>query len=175
MDDKFKKLGFKDFITVDYTGTGDEFLAYQAQKRRRGHYDTWGDDYTPEEGEQLDETIDEVDEALSIMGRRKRAQSARKNKRKSAMGRERAKRRAASPEVIRRRARRQATMQWMLKRTKGIHPSKLPPARRAQLEKEKEKPGAKNKIDRMATKAIPDVRRQDRERRKNAGAKKKDK
>ena len=174
MDDKFKKLGFKDFITVDYTGTGDEFLAYQAQKRRRGHYDTWGDDYTPEEGEQLDETIDEVDEGVvSLMGRLKRALNARKNKRKMAMGRERAKRRAASPQVIRKRARKQATMQWMLKRTKGIHPSKLAPQRRAQLEKEKEKPGAQNKINRIATKLRPEVRKQDRERR--AGAKKKDK
>ena len=36
MDDKFKKLGFKDFISVDYTMTGDEHLAYQAKKRHRG-------------------------------------------------------------------------------------------------------------------------------------------
>ena len=56
MDDKLKKMGFKDFITVDYTMTGDEYLAYQAQKRRRGHYDTWGDDFTPE-GTQLSERI----------------------------------------------------------------------------------------------------------------------
>ena len=56
MDDKLKAMGFKDFITVDYTMTGDEYLAYQAQKRRRGHYDTWGDDYTPE-GKQLSERL----------------------------------------------------------------------------------------------------------------------
>jgi len=54
MDDKFKTLGFKDFIIVDNAMTGDEYLAYQAQKRRRGHFDTWGDDYTPE-GETINE------------------------------------------------------------------------------------------------------------------------
>lgn len=56
MDEKLKAMGFKDFITVDYTMTGDEYLAYQAQKRRRGHHDTWGDDYTPE-GNQLSERL----------------------------------------------------------------------------------------------------------------------
>jgi len=44
MDDKYKKLTFMDFVTVDYTGTGDEYLAYQAQKRRRGHHDTFGEE-----------------------------------------------------------------------------------------------------------------------------------
>ena len=44
MDDKYKKLTFMDFVTVDYTMTGDEYLAYQAQKRRRGHHDTFGEE-----------------------------------------------------------------------------------------------------------------------------------
>ena len=65
MDDRLKKLGFKDFITVDYTMTGDEYLAYQAQKRRRGHYDTWGDDYTPE-GEQLDEGMQGTGHVVAV-------------------------------------------------------------------------------------------------------------
>ena len=36
MDDKLKQMSFKDFITVDNTMSGDDYLAYQSQKRRRG-------------------------------------------------------------------------------------------------------------------------------------------
>lgn len=56
MDDKLKQMGFKDFTVVNPSLTDDEYLAYQSQKRRRGHHDTWGDDYTPE-GTQLSERI----------------------------------------------------------------------------------------------------------------------
>ena len=43
MDDKFKKLSFKDFVVANPSMTDDEYLAYQAQKRRRGHFDTQGE------------------------------------------------------------------------------------------------------------------------------------
>jgi hypothetical protein len=163
MDDKFKKLGFKDFITVDYTGTGDEFLAYQAQKRRRGHYDTWGDDYTPEEGEQLDE--------VSRQTRMKRKLSARKNKRKMAMGRERAKRRAPTREVIQKRARKQARKAWMQKRAKGQPLHSLSMGRKQELEKMADKPASQARIQRNAKKLEPQIRKADRERRSGAGQK----
>ena len=163
MDDKFKKLGFKDFITVDYTGTGDEFLAYQAQKRRRGHYDTWGDDYTPGEGEQLDE--------VSRQTRMKRKLSARKNKRKMAMGRERAKRRAPTREVIQKRARKQARKAWMQKRAKGQPLHSLSMGRKQELEKMADKPASQARIQRNAKKLEPQIRKADRERRSGAGQK----
>ena len=43
MDDKLKKMSFKDFTVVNPSMTDDEYLAYQAQKRRRGHFDTQGE------------------------------------------------------------------------------------------------------------------------------------
>ena len=51
MDDKLKKMSFKDFTVVNPSMTDDEYLAYQAQKRRRGHFDTQG------------ESVEHVDEA----------------------------------------------------------------------------------------------------------------
>ena len=43
MDDKLKKMSFKDFVVANPSMTDDEYIAYQAQKRRRGHFDTQGE------------------------------------------------------------------------------------------------------------------------------------
>lgn len=161
MDDKFKKLSFRDFVTVDHAMTGDEYLAYQAQKRRRGHYDTWGDDYTPEDGEQLDE----------VMTRQQRMKAGQRMKRMSKriqMAKKRALKRAPTMDVIKKRAQKQARNQMYKKYTRGQSKSDLSVGRRAELEKRLKK--AKPKVDRLAKKLVPQIRKQDRERR--AGAKK---
>ncbi len=160
IDDRLKKLGFKDFITVDYTMTGDEYLAYQAQKRRRGHYDTWGDDYTPE-GEQLDEV-------MSRQARLKASQRMKRMSKRIQMAKKRALKRAPTMDVIKKRAQKQARDQMYQKWTKGVPKSDLSIGRRAELEKRLKK--AKPKVDRLAKKLVPAIRTQDRERR--AGAKK---
>lgn len=155
IDDRLRRLGFKDFITVDYTMTGDEYLAYQAQKRRRGHYDTWGDDYTPE-GEQLDE----------VMSRQQRLKAGQRMKRMSKriqMAKKRALKRAPTMDVIKKRAQKQARDQMYSKFTRGQSKSDLSIGRRAELEKRLKK--AKPKVDRLAKKLIPQIRKQDRERR----------
>ena len=160
IDDRLKRLGFKDFTTVDYTMTGDEYLAYQAQKRRRGHYDTWGDDYTPE-GEQLDE----------VMSRQQRVKASQRMKRMSKriqMAKKRALKRAPTMDVIKKRAQKQARDTMYKKWSKGVPKSELSIGRRAELEKRLKK--AKPKVDRLAKKLVPQIRTQDRERR--AGKKK---
>jgi len=162
MDDKFKKLSFKDFITVDYTMTGDEYLAYQAQKRRRGHYDTWGDDYTPE-GEQLDEV-------MSRTARLKASQRMKRMSKRIAMAKKRAMKRTPSTEVIKKRAQKQARDTMYKKWTRGTPKGELSISRRAELEKRLKK--AKPKVDRMATRLVPQIRKQDRERRASAAQKK---
>ena len=162
IDDRLKKLGFKDFITVDYTMTDDEYLAYQAQKRRRGHYDTWGDDYTPE-GEQLDEE-------MSRQARLKASQRMKRMSKRIQMAKQRALKRAPTMDVIQKRAQKQARDQMYQKWTKGVPKSELSIGRRAELEKRLKK--AKPKVDRLAKKLIPQIRQQDRDRR--AGPKKED-
>jgi len=149
-------MGFKDFITVDYTMTGDEYLAYQAQKRRRGHYDTWGDDYTPEEGEQLDEV-------LSNAQRIKAGQRMKRMSKRIQMAKKRALRRAPSMDVLKKRAKKQARSDMLKKMSKGTSKSDMSMGQRAAFEKRlKSKEKA---IERSAKKLIPAMRKKDKERR----------
>ena len=57
-------LSFKDFVVVDYTQTGDEMLAYKAQKRHRG---VVGEEVSEQDG-------------LSIAGRRALGRAAKRRK-----------------------------------------------------------------------------------------------
>lgn len=164
MDDKFKNLSFKDFITVDYTMTGDEFLAYQAQKRRRGHFDTFGDDYTPEGNELKEEEIDEV---MTQSQRIKKSQQMKRMSKRIQIAKKRALKKAPTQDVLMKRAQKQAKNQLIKKWTKGSK-SDLSMGRRAEIEKRLKK--SKTKIDRTAKRMLPDLRRQDRDRRANANS-----
>lgn len=155
MDDKLKQMGFKDFITVDYTMTGDEYLAYQAQKRRRGHYDTWGDDYTPE-GEELTEV-------LSNAQRVKAGQRMKRMSKRIQMAKKRAMRRAPSMDVLKKRAKKQARTDLLKKMSKGVSKQDMSMGQRAAFEKRLK---AKEKaIERNAKKLIPSMRQKDKDRR----------
>ena len=81
-----KPLSFKDFITVDYTQTGDRVQATNAKKRKQ-------DTATGNTGEAVEM------EALDFQQRRAKARSLKKNKAKIAMGRRRAEKRTASQDV----------------------------------------------------------------------------
>lgn len=150
-----KILTFDDFTVVKYTQTGDEYLEYQAQKRRRGHYDTWGDDYTPE-GEQIDE----------VLNRQQRMAASRRMKRlskKIQRAKQRALKRAPSTDVVDRRAKKQARVQMMKKLSRGQDKSDLSFGRRQEIEKRLKKMGPR--IDKLAKRLRPEIRKQDRERR----------
>lgn len=158
MHDRIKKLGFKDFVTVDYTMTGDEYLAYQAQKRKRGHFDTYNEEV-------------EVDEALTQSQRMKASQRMKKMSRRIQMAKKRAMKRAPSMDVLKKRANKQARNDLLKKWTRGQSKSDLSFGRRSELEKKLKK--AKGKIDRNAKRLVPQMRKKDQERR--SGASKKDK
>lgn len=145
-----KPLGFKDFIAVDYKPGSDDYIKYRAQKRKRS----------------LDRGLNDEtqDEALDITQRRARARVLKKNKAKIAMGRKRAARRTASLEKIKKRARRQAINQMFNKLAKGQSKEDVPLARRQEIEKRIEK--MKPRIDRIARKLLPQVRKAEKERRK---------
>jgi hypothetical protein len=163
MDDKFKKLSFKDFTVVDYLpGTG-EYINYQAHKRH-SHQGAGTDaeyaSYQPE-GDQLDEV-------MSRQARLKASQRMKRMSKRIQMAKKRALKRAPTMDVIKKRAQKQARDQMYQKWTKGVPKSDLSIGRRAELEKRLKK--AKPKVDRLAKKLVPAIRTQDRERR--AGAKK---
>jgi len=136
-----KPLGFKHFVNVDYTMSGDPELAYQAQKRHR-HISSGN-----------------TDEALDFAARRKKARDIKKYKAKIALGRKRAARKIANLEVLKKRARRQAREMLFKKLTKDIPKAELSFARRQEIEKRLDK--MKPRIDKIARKMLPQVRKQE--------------
>lgn len=152
-----KPMGLKNFIAVDYTQTGDDQLAYNAKKRKR-------DIPTGNTGEGVEK------EALNVQQRLARARQLRKSKAKIAIGRKRAARRFASMEVLKKRARKAARKAIYKKLTKGIDKSELSPARRAEIEKRLDK--MKPRIDRIAKKMLPKVRKLEKERKQAKRAEK---
>lgn len=141
-----KPLGFKDFVSVDYTQTGDDQLAYNAKKRKK------------------DIPTGNADEALDMTQRLARKRSFKKNKAKIALGRKRAMKRVASLDVLKKRAQKQARTQVMKKLTKDVPKDELSLARRQEIEKRLDK--MKPRIDKIAKKLIPVVRKKELERKK---------
>lgn len=146
-----KPMSLKTFINVDYTQTGDPQQAYNAKKRKR-------------------DSGEGTTEALTVQQRRKLARNLKKNKAKIARGRKIAARRVANMDVLKKRARRQARKAIVKKITKGIDKSELSVARRAEIEKRVSKMGSR--IDRIAKKLLPKVRKSELARKR--GPKKSD-
>jgi hypothetical protein len=145
-------LRFKDFLTVDYTPGMPEEISYAAMKRKRGRI---GED---------------VDEALNFQQRRARARQMKKNKAKIAMGRRRAARKAADPKRLMKRARKAAINTLFKKLAKGQARSDLPAGRRQEIEKRIEK--MKPRVDKIARKMLPQIRKMEKERRMGGSDKK---
>ena len=145
-------LRFKDFLTVDYTPGMPEEISYAAMKRKRGRI---GED---------------VDEALNFQQRRARARAMKKNKAKIAMGRRRAARKAADPKRLMKRARKAAINTLFKKLAKGQSRSDLPAGRRQEIEKRIEK--MKPRVDKIARKMLPQIRKIEKERRMGGSDKK---
>lgn len=133
-------VGFKDYMTVDYKPGEDDQIKYNAQKRKRA-----------------DVEEENTDEALSLAARRKRSRDMRKNKNKLKVARKRAMARVASPERIKKRARKQAREIIYKKLTKGIPRSDLTAAKKAELEKRIDK--MKPRVNRIVRKILPKVRK----------------
>ena len=138
-------MSFKQFVNVDYTQTGDGQLAYNAKKRK---------------------TSIDTSEALDASQRRKLAMRMKRNKARIAMGRKRAERKTANMDTLKKRAKRQARMQFAKKLTKGIPKGDLTVARRKEIEKRLDKPALKNRIDKVARKLIKTVRKHEMERKR---------
>ena len=146
-----KPLRFKDFTNADYRQDGDEELAYKTQKRKK-------DIPTGNTGESVE------NEALDMTQRLARRRTFKKNKAKIAMGRKRAEKRMANLDTLKKRAKKQARNMILKKLTKDIPKDELSMARRQDIEKRLDK--MKPRIDKMAKKLIPQVRKQEMERKK---------
>ena len=111
----------------------------------------------------------EVDEALSVSQRRKASQRMKRMSKRIQVAKKRALKRAPTADVLQKRAQKQAKNQMIKKWSRGMDKSDMSPARKAEMEKKLKK--AKPRIDRMAKKLVPQLRKMDRERRSGAGKK----
>ena len=141
-----KPLRFKDFTVANYTQSGDEEQDYEAQKRKR-HIPTGN-----------------TGEALDFTARKKKSRQMKKYKARIAFGRKKAARRIASQDVLKRRARKAARNLLMKKITKNISKDELSFARRQEIEKRLDKMGPR--IDKMAKKLLPQMRKKEMERKR---------
>lgn len=144
-----KPLRFKDFVSVDYTDSGDEELARNAKKRKQ------------------DIPTGNTDEALDMTQRMARKRAFKKNKAKIALGRKRAEKRMANMDTLKKRAKKAARMQILKKLTKDVPKDELSMSRRQDIEKRLDK--MKPRIDKIAKKLLPQVRKSELERKRNRG------
>jgi hypothetical protein len=100
---------------------------------------------------------EEPDEALNMQQRLKLGRSLKKNKAKIAMGRKRAARKVANMDTLKKRAQKQARMTFFKKITKGADKNDMSFGRRASIEKRLAT--MKPKIDKLAKKLLPTVRK----------------
>tara|TARA_B110000967_G_scaffold42169_1_gene42136 strand:- start:3274 stop:5007 length:1734 start_codon:yes stop_codon:yes gene_type:complete len=108
---------------------------------------------------------DRLDEALNRMQRRKRGLAMRKARFKIARGREKAKKRTASQEVLKKRAGKAAINVFKKKFTKNRRYADLSAGEKEVVDKRIEKI-SKNRIQQIARKLLPKVKQKERERRK---------
>lgn len=138
-------VGFKDFLTVDYTQTGDGQLARNAKKRKM-------DTPTGNTGEAVEPT----DEALTMQQRRARSRQMKKYQARLKVGRKKAAAKVANLAVLKRRAQKAARAAIAKKITKGIAKGDLTPARKQEIEKRLDK--MQPRINRVAKKLLPKLR-----------------
>ena len=108
----------------------------------------------------------ELDEALSISGRRKKARDAKRRKTQLKLARKRAKLRMARPDVLKKRAKRQARDTIVKKLTKGKAKKGLTDLRKAELEKRLSRPAFQKRLAVISKRLLPSKRRAEIARKK---------
>lgn len=148
-----KKLDFKDFLTVDYM-PGEPDQSKINSKKRKKDIPTGN----------TNEEVEVVDEALTLQQRQKRSRMMKKYKSRIKIGREKAERRMADPARLKKRARKQARLMLAKKLSKTDDYHSLPYARKQEIEKRLDKMGSR--IERVAKKLLPKMRKLELERKR---------
>tara|TARA_B100000085_G_scaffold261730_1_gene266304 strand:- start:3571 stop:3939 length:369 start_codon:yes stop_codon:yes gene_type:complete len=110
----------------------------------------------------------EVAEALDMAARRKIAIRMRRLSKRMVIARKRAMKRAATPDVLKKRAVKQAKNMLIKKFTKGMDKSDMTITKRAEIEKRLKK--MSGRIKTIALKMIPKIRQKEIARRKQMAA-----
>tara|TARA_B100000683_G_scaffold275208_1_gene325282 strand:- start:242 stop:694 length:453 start_codon:yes stop_codon:yes gene_type:complete len=147
-----KPLRFRDMINSEPAPGEDELINYRKSKKKRTYSGN--------------EDVESETEALSIQQRMKVGRRMKRLKQKIKIGREKAKRRMANMDTLKKRARKSARKLILKKLTKGKDKNDLPFARRQELEKRLDKPAVKKRIDMLAKRMVKDKRKQEIDRKK---------
>ena len=178
-----KKLGFKDFLSVDYAPGEPDQVKYNAKKRKveaKAGYcsdkccgsDVKAEDCPcPADCPHCD-CNKNVEEALSLQQRMKRSRTMKKYASRMKIGRQKAARRMADPKRLKRRAQKQARNMLAKKLAKADY-SSLSFSRKQEIEKRLQK--MKPRLDRMAKKLLPKMRKLEQERKRGGARPKLDK
>lgn len=134
-----KPLGFKDFTTTDRTQSGDDQVAYKSKKN----------------AEERRQTLLPVENSHDHL---------RRIKLRSPWGVKEAARKFADMDKLKKRAKKQARTMFFKKLTKGADKGKLSFARRQEIEKRLDK--MRPKIDKVARKLLPKVRKMEKDRKR---------
>jgi len=153
-----KPYSFKDLYAAEYRPGEDELTNYRAYRRKRLS--------SSGEGGPIGESVEDTLESLDIRQRLAKQRMFRRYKSKIKLGRDRAKRRMAKPDVLRKRANKAARTLILKKITKGIPKDELSFARRQEIEKRLDKPVVKKRIAMLAKRMYKDVRKKEVERKK---------
>ena len=133
-----KPLSFKDFMIVDYRPGEPVEIKYDAQRRKRA-----GD----------------VEEELSIQGRRKLARTMKRRKTQLKLARKRAQKRLAKTDVLKKRSRRTARATFADKMAgKGMKKSDVSVAKKKQIEKRLKQGGWQQRIAILQRRLLPKKR-----------------
>lgn len=152
--------GFKELMVLPVEDGEDEFIKYRRMKYRK----------TDTTSESVDWVCGQcncdpcncentVDEALTPIQRQKAKRRMQKFQSRIKIGRERAKRKIASPEKLKKRSQKAARKAIIKKITKGLSKDELNFARRQEIEKRLETPAMKRKIEALAKKMLPKIRK----------------
>jgi hypothetical protein len=153
-----KKLNFNDFLTVDYAPGMDPIIKKNAKKRK---LDTGGGtnaEYSSTHAPRAEQAEDiGIDEAMNMQQRLKRGIQMKKFQARLKIGRKKAAARVADAPRLGRRARKAARNILAKRMTKGIAKADLTPARKMEIEKRLDK--MTSKVDRLAKRMLPKVRK----------------
>ena len=149
-------LSFKDMMAVMYRPGEDELVNYRAYRRKR----------LSEETETISVNEEDVDEALTLQQRQKKSRLIKRLKSRIKLGRQRAKKRMANAKVLKRRTNKKARDIVVRKITKNIPKKDLTFARRQEIEKRLERPAFKARIQRLAKRLLPQIRKAEMQRKK---------
>ena len=168
-------LSFKDFIVVDYTPGMPDQISYNAMKRKRGRIGESSDIEQKYEktfansASQIKSQSKKVKETLDFSQRRARGRMMKRIKAKLKIGREKAKRKTASMDVLKKRATKQVRMMLFKKFSKGKSRGDLSPAIRQGIEKRINKL-PQSRIMGLVTKELPKTRKKEIQRKSNKGS-----